>query len=142
MRILAIRSAAVCIYALLAYLGAAFIWEAVVSVALYAGFFAWNIASAVGFVYAVTRSTGKSIRFVLPVVFCGSLFQLSTVAIFVQESLGETFGFALRTLPIFVGNVVPAQPVLFAAWLGLPVLVAYITLYLNSARSRVDVMHT
>jgi hypothetical protein len=142
MKNLAIRTAAACLYALLAYAGAVAIWDAADSVALYVGLFAWNTACAVLFVYAVTRSTGRSLRFALPVVFCGSLLQVGTVAVFVQESLGQTFASALLALPVFLNNVIAPRPGLFAAWLGLPVLVACIALYLNPIRSRVDAMHT
>ena len=137
-----IRTVATIIYALLAYLGAVAIWDVSDSVALYIGFFAWNVACAVLFVYVVTRSTGSSLRFSLPIVFCGSLFQLATVAVFVQETLGQTLSSALLLLPIFLGNVIAPRPGLFVAWLGLPVLAAYMMLYLNSARSRADAMHT
>ena len=142
MKILAIRTAATCIYAILAYLGAVAIWDRNDSVALWVGFPAWNIACAVLFVYVVTRHTGRSLRFVLPVVFCSSLLQVSTVAVFVQESLGDSLGSALVALLVFLGNVIAGQPGLFAVWLGLPVLVAYIMLYQNWARSRVDASHT
>ncbi len=142
MKTLAIRTAATSVYALLAYLSAVAIWDTSDFVVLYVEFFAWNIVCAALFVYVVTRSTGRSLWIVLPVLFCGPLLQVSTVAVFVQESLGESLGFALVTLPVFLGNVIPAQPGLFTAWFGLPVLAACIMLYLNSARSRVDAMHT
>jgi len=135
MKIVAIRTAATCIYAFLAYLGAVAIWDVGDSAALYLRFFAWNIACAALFVYVVTRSTGRSRRFVLPVVFCGSLFQLITASVFVQESLGETLGSALPALPVFLAAVIAARPGLIAAWLGLPVLVAFIMLYVRKLGS-------
>ena len=142
MKTLAIRTAVTSVYALVAYLGAAAIWDASDSAVLYAEFFAWNMASAALFVYVVTRLTGRSPWFVAPVFVCGPLLQVSTVAVFVQQSLGESLDSALLALPVFLGNVIPAQPGLFTAWFGLPVLAGGIMLYLNSARSRVDAMHT
>jgi len=138
----AIRAAATCIYALLAYLGAAAIWDAPDSIALYLGFFAWNIACAALFVYVVTRSSGRSFRFALPVVFCGSLLQITTVAVFVQESLGQTFGSALLALPVFLDYVIAPRPGLFAAWFGLPMLAACMMLYQDAVRSRAGAVHT
>ena len=142
MKTVAIRTAATCMYAILAHLGAVAIWDRNDSVALWVGFPAWNIACAALFVYVGTLTTGRSLPFVLPVVFCSSLLQVSTVAVFVLESLGESLGSALVALPVFLGNVIAWQPGLFAVWLGLPVLVAYIMLYQNWARSRVDASHT
>jgi hypothetical protein len=130
-----IRTVAASIYGLLAGVAAVFIWNADDSVGVGAGFFAWDIACAALFAYAVSRATGRSPGFVLPVVFCGPLLQVVIVSMFVQHALGDSYGSALRGAPAMLADVMATQPVLYSAWLGLPVLVAYMVLHFNAFRS-------
>ena len=124
MKILAIRTVAALIYALLAFGTAQVLFFAEDSVFLVGGFFAWNIACATVFAYLVARVSGRSPPYVLLVVLFGTLLQVAILDVRIAEAMGQPWSAAVLKLPGSLVGTLAGDPLLYVAWLGVPVLAA------------------
>ncbi len=129
MKTLAIRTVAALIYASLAFVAAYAVFFADDSALLAVGFFAWNVACAVLFAYAVARVSGQGAAFVVLVALLGALLQVATIGVMVAGALGQTLGIALLRLPGTLIDTMASQPILYLAWVGVPVLAAGMVVY-------------
>jgi hypothetical protein len=129
MKTLAIRTIAALTYASVTLVTADAIFSASDSVLLVVGFFAWMVACAMLFAYAVARTTGRSPAFVLPVVLSSTLLQIAAVDVMVAQVMGHTLVSALQDLPRALVGSMATEPLLYIAWFGAPVLAAGTVLY-------------